>query len=74
MEQIQTRFFHLLLHDVLVSISSPLKPVLEVKNFETKWSPFPIEEDRVNLGIPISNVPNSASNAFPSFALQSRKC
>jgi hypothetical protein len=42
----------------------------EVKNFETKWRPFPIEEGRVNLGIGKSNAPKSASVAFSSFALQ----
>jgi hypothetical protein len=42
----------------------------EVKNFETKWRPFPIEEGKVNLGIGKSNAPKSASNAFSSFALK----
>jgi len=46
----------------------PLKR--EVKNFETKWSPFPIEEGNFKLGIGKSNAPKSASSAFSSFALQ----
>lgn len=51
-----------------VLVSFPLN--LEVKNLETKWSPFPIEEGRVKFGIGKSNAPKSASNAFSSFALQ----